>query len=178
LGLSRSAGGVEDQRGPIAVDRASDQRGGDLDLTGQQVDRHPLQADADQLLVADHQPGLGVLDQGQDLGRAQAPVQRRVDRAGPGAGQVQDRQLHPVAGQADDALADAHAALDQHPGAARHGRVQLGIGPAPAAGQVDGGQPLGLEPRLQADMIDRAAHDPLPFAASSLAPSQLCLARS
>ncbi len=112
---------------------------------------------------------------GQDhrkLGRLQAPVQNRRDRAEARAGELNDDHVDTVAGQHADPVALPHAARGQNGHAARDAVIEAAIGPARTARQVRRRQPLGARRGMKRHEIPRRlGTGPFPFAHPQLSRS-------
>jgi hypothetical protein len=74
---------------------------------------------------------------------------------------MDDEQRRGILGKGRDAVAGAQAeVLDEHSYTARHARIQLVVAPTTGRCKIDGCQPVRLQPRLEAEVVDRTPHVP------------------
>ena len=167
LGLARGARGVHDGRDVIErhLLRPIQRRGGcDRRLIGavrpQSKRRRDLAQAADfagdvgEIGVVDHQLRCGIGDDELQLRDGQTGIQRQEHRADTATGKLHLQRIGGVHGQHRDAVAARDSGrLAQIRGETGNARVELRVGEAPIAGEVDSRQFAGRPPGEMGDPV-------------------------
>ena len=114
-------------------------------MRGEFVDVHTNAVEVRKADVTERDARLCIGDDDGDFKAAQTPVERHEDRAGARAGEVQYQHLRAVAREHGDAIAwSTTVAFGEHARTSGDIALEVGVGPAPLARQVNDGKAARL----------------------------------